>query len=49
MAPVRLINQEDEEIPQWQKDIVNARIEKYENKPESMIDEDLALEIIDSK
>lgn len=33
---------EDEafEVPQWQKDEVRRRIEKYKNNPELLIDED---------
>jgi hypothetical protein len=28
------------DIPQWQKDEVRKRIEKYKNNPEQLIDED---------
>jgi len=28
------------EVPQWQKDEVRKRIEKYKNNPELLIDED---------
>jgi len=36
-----LIKEEDAfEVPQWQKDEVRSRIEKYKNHPELLIDEE---------
>lgn len=38
---VELIPEEEAfDVPQWQKDEVQQRIEKYKNNPEQLIDED---------
>ncbi|WP_170982711.1 hypothetical protein [Dyadobacter frigoris] len=49
MTPIQLINHEDDQLPQWQMEVVSIRIEKYKNNPELMIDEDLALKMLDSE
>lgn len=49
MAPIQLKDQENEQIPQWQMELVSARIEKYKNNPELMIDQDLAFKMLDSE
>lgn len=38
---VELVPEEDAfDVPQWQKDEVRKRIDKYKNNPELLIDED---------
>ncbi len=38
---VELVPEEEAfDVPQWQKDEVRSRIEKYRNNPELLIDED---------
>ena len=38
---VELVPEEEAfDVPQWQKDEVRSRIEKYKNNPELLIDED---------
>jgi hypothetical protein len=43
-----MLLQEDisDDIPEFQKQLVRARIKKYNEHPELLIDEDQALEII---
>jgi hypothetical protein len=37
------------DIPQWQKDEVRRRIEKYKNCPEQLIDEDSFFKMLDEE
>jgi Putative addiction module component len=49
MDAVELMNDEDAfDIPQWQKDEVRRRIEKYKNNSGQLIDEDSFFKMLDA-
>ena len=41
-----LTNNEEAEIPQWQMDLVNQRLEKYKDNSALLIEEDPAFKIL---
>ncbi len=50
MDAVELINDEEAfDIPQWQKDEVRRRIEKYKNNPGQLIDEESFFKMLDAE
>ncbi|MCF2444457.1 hypothetical protein L0657_10865 [Dyadobacter sp. CY345] len=42
-------NNEEDQVPEWQKNLVTQRIEKYKGKSELLVDENRAFQILDSE